>query len=89
MNNETKQDWTHVEIWLNRNYRVTAESIPAATRFQVPLDSFVAGFGQRFDLKHAQITDLRLHATRPDGTPLDLIKAFTESGLPGALGGKR
>jgi len=89
VSNQSKQDWTHVEIWLNRSYRVTTPSIPARTRFQVPLDSFVAGFGQRFDPKRAQIEDLRLNATLPDGQPLELKKAFTASGLAGALGGKR
>lgn len=87
--NASAQEWTHVEIWLNRSYRVTVASIPAGTRFQVPLDSFVAGFGQRFDPKHTQVQDLRLTATRPDGQPLALKKAFTASGLAGALGGKR
>jgi hypothetical protein len=89
VSNQSAQNWTHVEIWLNRGYRVTAESIPAHTRFQVPLNSFVAGFGQRFDPGHMQVTDLRLSATLPDGQPLGLTKAFTASGLPGALGGKR
>lgn len=89
VSNQSKQDWTHVEIWLNRSYRVTVASIPARSRFQVTLDSFVAGFGQRFDPKHAQVRDLRLSATLPDGQPLALTKAFTASGLAGALGGKR
>jgi hypothetical protein len=88
VNNESKQNWTHVEIWLNRSYRVTTTSIPAGTRFQVPLDSFVAGFGQRFDPKRAQVRDLRLSATLPDGQPVEVNKAFTASGLAGALGGK-
>ena len=43
----------------------------------MPLDAFVAGFGQRFDYKRTQITDLRLKATLPDGTPLELKKEFT------------
>lgn len=89
VNNQSKQDWTHVDIWLNRSYRVTTTSIPAKTRFQVPLNTFVAGFGQRFDPKRAQIQDLRLNATLPDGQPLELKKAFTASGLAGALGAKR
>jgi hypothetical protein len=35
------------------------------------------------------VTDLRLSATLPAGPPLALTKAFTASGLAGALGGKR
>jgi hypothetical protein len=89
VSNRSSHEWTHVEIWLNRSYRVTVASIPAGTTFQVPLDAFVAGFGQRFDPRHAQVQDLRLSATLPDGQPLELKKAFTTSGLAGALGGKR
>ena len=87
--NRSTRDWTGVEIWLNRNHRVTVKSIPAGGRMQVPLDAFVAGFGQRFNFRRTQITDLRLTAKLPDGTPLELTKAFTEGGLAGALGGKR
>jgi hypothetical protein len=89
VDNQSGQNWTGVEIWLNRNYRITASSIPAGTRFQAPLNSFVAGFGQRFDFKRMQVRDLRLTAKLPDGQPLELKKTFTESGLRGAVGGKR
>jgi hypothetical protein len=89
VSNQSKQEWTHVEIWLNQNYRITVPSIPPGTRFQAPLDSFVAGFGRRFDPKHTQVKDLRLNATLPDGHPLEVKKAFTASGLAGAVGGTR
>jgi len=69
--NRSSQDWTDVEIWLNRNHSVRARSIQAGARMQVPLDTFVAGFGQRFDFKRTQITDLRLKARLPDGSPLE------------------
>ena len=78
-----------VEIWLNTYYRVTTPSIPAGGRFQVGLDSFVAGFGQRFDYRRAQVSDLRLTAKLPDGKPLELKKQFAAGGLAGMLGGKR
>ena len=80
---------TNVEIWLNRNHSVRRASIAAGERLQVPLDAFVAGFGQRFDYRRTQITDLRLKAKLPDGTPLELQKEFTVGGLEGAFGGKR
>jgi len=90
VDNRTPQDWKHVEIWINTYYRVTASSVPAKSRFQAPLDTFVAGFGQRFDYHRAPIKDLRLTATLPDGSPFELKKRFDESvGLAGALGGKR
>ena len=90
VDNRTSQDWTHVEVWINTYYRVTATSVPAKSRFQAPLDTFVAGFGQRFDYHRAPVKDLRVTATLPDGSPLELKKRFDEGvGLAGALGGKR
>ena len=87
--NQSSREWTGVEVWLNTYYRVTAASIPAGGRVQMPLDTFVAGFGQRFDFHRMQITDLRLTAKLPDGTKLELKKAFTVGGLAGAFGGQR
>jgi hypothetical protein len=89
IDNRSTLDWTKVEILLNRNHSVRLASIPAGGRQQVPLDAFVAGFGQRFDYRRTQITDLRLKATLPDGKPLELTKEFTAGGLAGVFGGKR
>jgi hypothetical protein len=89
VDNRMSQDWTNVEIWLNTSYRVTWPSIPSGGRFQVPLNSFVAGFGQRFDFHRMQVRDLRLTAKLPDGRPLELKKQFEAGGLPTALGGTR
>jgi hypothetical protein len=87
VDNRSRADWNGVEIWLNTYYRVTTKSVPAGGRFQAPLDTFVAGFGQRFDFRRAQIRDVRLTATLPDGKPLELRKQFDVGGLAGALGG--
>jgi|SRR6266850_2275573 len=89
VDNRSSHEWTGVEIWLNTYYRVTTKSIPAGGRFQVPLDAFVAGFGQRFNFRRMQILDLRLAAKLPDGQPIELKKQFEASGLAGMLGGKR
>ena len=89
VDNRTSHDWRGVEIWLNTYYRVTRDSVPANSRFQAPLDTFVAGYGQRFDFRRAQVKDVRLIATA-DGKRLELKKQFQSSvGLAGALGGKR
>jgi hypothetical protein len=87
VDNRTPQDWTNVEIWLNTYYRVKVASIPARNRFQAPLDTFVAGFGQRFDFRRMQVRDLRLTAALPDGKPLELKKQFESGGLAGVFGG--
>lgn len=89
VSNQSSDDWSNVEIWLNTYFRVTASSVPAGGRFQAPLDTFVAGFGQRFDFRRTQITDLRLTAKRPDGSPIEIKKRFAKGGLAGALGGNR
>lgn len=89
VDNRSKQEWANVEIWINTYYRITARTIPAGGRFQAPLSSAVAGFGQRFDFKRTQVKDVRLTAKLPDGQPLELKKDFAAAGLAGALGGKR
>lgn len=89
VDNRSSSDWNDVVILLNRNHSVRAASIPAGGRLQVPLDTFIAGFGQRFDYRRTQITDLRLQAKLPDGTPLELQKEVAVGGLEGVFGGKR
>ena len=84
--NQSGSDWSGVEVWLNTYYRITTSSIAAGARFQAPLDTFVAGYGQRFDFRRMQIKDLRLTAKLPDGKPFELKKRFEAGGLAGALG---
>jgi hypothetical protein len=79
--NQTSRDWFHVEIWLNTYYRQTADTIPPRGVYQAPLDTFVAGFGQRFNFQRMQVKDLRLTARTGDGKPFELKKEFLVSGL--------
>jgi hypothetical protein len=46
--NQSSSEWTGLEIWVNDHYRVTYSALAPAGRLNVPLSSFVAGFGQRF-----------------------------------------
>ena len=87
VDNRSRQEWTNVELWLNQYFRATTASIPPGGRFQVNLNSFVSGYGQRFDFNRMQVKDLRLKATLPDGTPLEIKKEFSEGALKDALGG--
>jgi len=89
VDNQSSQDWQDVQIYLNTYFRVTTSTIRARSRFQAPLDVFVAGFGQRFDLRRMPIHSLKLTAKLPDGQPMELDKKFQVSGLAGALGGKQ
>jgi hypothetical protein len=89
VSNVSDDEWTHVEIWLNRNFRMITPSIPPGKRFQASLDTFVTGFGQRFNFKRMQVKDVRLMAKLPDGKPVELTMPFYAGGLEGAFGGKR
>ena len=87
VDNRSGDEWKNVEIWLNTYYRLTRSSIQPNERFQAPLDTFVAGFGQRFEFRRMQIRDLRLTATLPSGKPIEIKKEFAVGGLD-ALKGK-
>ena len=84
--NTTEQDWNQIEIWINRQYRLTVPSIPAGQQLQTPLTIFVEAYGRRFDFAKQQITDLRLSAKNPDGQPVDVRYQFQGSGLSGLSG---
>ena len=86
--NTSKDEWTNVEIWLNRYFQARVPSIAAGGRLDAPLDRFMSGYGQPFDFHRMQVTELTLTARRPDGTPLELKMKFQKPGLAGALGGK-
>jgi hypothetical protein len=88
VHNQTGDDWKDVEIWLNHSFRATTRTIPAGSRFQVPLNAFVTGYGQRFDSRHTMADALRLTAKGANDATVTLDKRFEGSGLA-ALGGKR
>jgi hypothetical protein len=89
VSNVSKVEWTHVEIWINQQFRMITPSIPPGGRFQATLDAFVTGFGHRFNFKRMQVKDVRLMAKLPDGKPMELKMPFYVGGLEGAFGGKR
>ncbi|MFN8060624.1 MAG: hypothetical protein U0Q12_15830 [Vicinamibacterales bacterium] len=55
VSNTSAGTWRHVEIWVNDYYRVTAAELGPGGRVEAPLDTFVAGFGQRFDVRRARV----------------------------------
>jgi hypothetical protein len=85
--NQSSSEWRNVDIRLNTYFGVRTASIRSRGVLRVPLDTFAAGFGQRFNFHRMQIRDLRLTATLPDGKPLELKKKFEKGGLDGALEG--
>jgi hypothetical protein len=89
VSNISNDEWTQVEIWINQQFRMVTPSIPPGKRFQATLDTFVTGFGHRFNFKSMQIKDVRLMAKLPDGKPVELKMPLYAGGLEGAFGGKR
>jgi len=71
--NQTRAEWQAVEIWLNYHYRVTKPSMPAGERLFVPLNVFVAGLGQRFDVRRQVVQTIQVKAKTKSGVPVDLM----------------
>jgi hypothetical protein len=87
VDNQTSRDWLDVEIWINRQYRIIVPRIAAHSRFSTTLDVFVAGFGQRFDIRRQNVNQLQVKAREPDGRPVEIKYEGVKGGLSGALQG--
>jgi hypothetical protein len=72
LENHTNTTWTDVEIWVNDHYRVTRPKIVPGERLFVPLDLFVAGFGQRFDTRRQHVKGVEVTGKQGD-EPLKLV----------------
>lgn len=66
--NQTAEEWSDVEVWVNHHYRATARTLAPGGLFVAPLTGFVAGFGQRFDPGRQAVQRVRVTAKTPDGT---------------------
>jgi hypothetical protein len=73
VDNRTADPWSNVEVWVNDHYRVTKPTMAAGERFMIPLDAFVAGFGQRFDPKRQVVQGVEVTARARAGAPVRLI----------------
>jgi hypothetical protein len=65
--NQTRAEWTALEIWVNDHYRAMAPSLAAGGRLDVPLSVFVAGFGQRFDRNRQPVHGVEVTAKSAAG----------------------
>lgn len=70
--NMTTATWTDVEVWLNDHYRVQARELVPGQRLDVPIGVFIAGFGQRFDVKRQSPFGVEVTARGSDGKPVRL-----------------
>ncbi len=87
MTNDSAQNWTDVEVWINRQFRVTTPAILPGQAFHAALDHFVTGYGQRFNFSRMQINDVRLNAKDEDGKAFEIVKEFSGNPLSDALKG--
>ena len=70
--NDSRETWKGVEIWVNDHYRVTRDAMAPNERFVVPLESFVAGFGQRFT-RNQHVSGIEVTATDASGDAVRLV----------------
>lgn len=64
--NESDQDWTHLNIQVNRHYQIyDIEPIPANEERRYKLNRFVSRTGARFELRYNPLKSVRIYARRP------------------------
>ena len=73
LQNQSGQEWSNVEIWLNNHYRVQYPLIEPGQRFFVSLDQFVAASGQRFDRKRQYPQGIEVTAKDSNGREIRLV----------------
>jgi hypothetical protein len=73
VDNQSRDSWENVEIWLNDLYRVTRSRMLPGERFGVPLNAFVAGFGQRFVPGRQVVKGIEVTATTARGEAVRLV----------------
>jgi hypothetical protein len=83
VNNRTPDDWTDVEIKINRQYRVVVPQITAGQRFDASLEVFLDVYGNHFRYAHQQVKDVRLTGKLQNGQAVDLTMDFARGGLDG------
>jgi len=52
---------------------VTADSMPAGTRLTIPLNTFIEGYGRRFNASRQVVQTIQVKATGWAGTPVDIM----------------
>lgn len=70
--NQSGEAWSNVEVWLNDHYRVTARTLEAGGRLEIPLDTFVAAYGWRFDRRRQAPFGIEVTARTASGKDVTL-----------------
>ena len=82
VSNVGEEDWTHLNIQVNRAYQIyDREPIPAGTTKVFELDRFISRAGARFSLRYNELKSARIYARLPKGDRATYACEFKE-GLP-------
>lgn len=82
--NESDQDWTLLNIQVNRNYQIyDIEPIPAHGERNYKLDRFVSRTGAKFQLRYNQLKSVRVYARRPTRDRATYYHEFEAAQPPG------
>ncbi len=66
LQNTSDQDWTHVEVRVNKNYQIyDRDPILAHQERRYDLNRFLNRTGARFSLRYNELNHVRLYARRP------------------------
>ena len=66
VHNESDQEWTHVNIRLNKHYQIgSRDAIPAGETRRYRLDRFVSRTGARFQVRYNPLKYVQVYARRP------------------------
>ena len=66
VNNDSDQDWTHLNIQINKHYQIyEREPIPARESRRYRLDRFITRTGAKFDISINPLKFVRIYARRP------------------------
>lgn len=68
VHNDGEQDWTHLNIQINKHYQVYEyRAIAAGESRRFRTDRFVSRTGAKFDLRYNPLRFVRIYARRPGG----------------------
>jgi hypothetical protein len=70
--NQTKMDWSDVQVTINAYYRGLSPKLSAGGRLEAPLSGFTTGLGQRFNPARETIRSVDVRGTSADGKPVSI-----------------
>jgi hypothetical protein len=79
--NNSPQDWTHLNIQVNRYYQLyDSDVIPAGHQRSYPLNRFLSLTGARFSLRYNQLKSVRIYARLPTKDRATYYHSFNDNG---------